>query len=353
MSKNKKKTKSPQSPKNLPRVSICTPTFNRRPFFKGLIACILAQKYPKDLIEWIIVDDGTDKIGDLVSDIPFVKYISVEERMPLGKKRNFMHQQCSFKENDAIIVYMDDDDYYPPDRISHSVDKLVNSNALCAGASELYIWFNTLNKMYKFGPYGPNHATAGTFAFKRKLLESSEYEDSAVLAEEKHFLKNYTVPFIQLDPLKTILVFSHEQNTFDKRRLIDPNNPYCKESALKVNHFVKSEEMRNFYMKELNELIQNYEEGDIKNKPEVLEEIKRRDEMREQMARQNQPMQVTINNPDGTKRILNQNEIVEALKFKTEEVNKLRDELDKKNKYINLLIDKLRDVNKKNESISS
>ena len=55
-----------------PRVSICTPTFNRRPFFKGLIDSIHAQTYPKDKIEWIIVDDGSDKIEDLVKDIQFV-----------------------------------------------------------------------------------------------------------------------------------------------------------------------------------------------------------------------------------------------------------------------------------------
>ena len=59
---------------NLPRVSICTPTFNRRPFFKGIIQSVLSQKYPTELIEWIIIDDGTDKIEDLVSHIPFVKY---------------------------------------------------------------------------------------------------------------------------------------------------------------------------------------------------------------------------------------------------------------------------------------
>jgi len=39
--------------------------------------------------------------------------------------------------------------------------------------------------MYKFGPYGPNHSTAGTFAFKRKLLKETRYEDNALLAEEK------------------------------------------------------------------------------------------------------------------------------------------------------------------------
>ena len=125
--------------------------------------------------------------------------------MKLGKKRNYMHS----KAKGNIIVYMDDDDYYPPERISHAVEKLVsNPKVLCAGSSELYIYFKHINSMYQFGPYGPQHSTAGTFAFKRVLLEQTEYSDEAALAEEKQFLKNYTVPFIQLDPFKTILVFS-------------------------------------------------------------------------------------------------------------------------------------------------
>ena len=44
--------------------------------------------------------------------------------------------------------------------------------------------------MYQFGPYGPNHATAGTFAFKRELLKEHKYNDNASLAEEKAFLTN-------------------------------------------------------------------------------------------------------------------------------------------------------------------
>jgi glycosyltransferase involved in cell wall biosynthesis len=45
----------------IPFVSICTPTFNRRPFILNLIKCVDSQTYPKDKMEWIIVDDGTDK----------------------------------------------------------------------------------------------------------------------------------------------------------------------------------------------------------------------------------------------------------------------------------------------------
>ena len=290
MGKNKKgKSSSKISEGNIPNVSICTPTFNRRPFFEGLIECVKSQNYPHKKIEWIIVDDGTDKIEDIFQDEKTKKtlgeitlrYFYVDKKMDLGKKRNFMHEKCCFRNDEDIIVYMDDDDYYPPERVSHSVKKLTqNKNTLCGGSSELYLWFNVLNKMYKFGPYGPNHATAGTFAFKRKLLKDTSYENDAVLAEEKHFLKNYTVPFVQFDPFKTILVVSHEQNTFDKKKLLNDNNKFVAESSITVKQFIQEKEQRIFYESKINELIKTYEPGDVKNKPKVLKEIERREKER-------------------------------------------------------------------------
>ena len=74
----------------VPFVSICTPTFNRRPFWESTIKCFNHQDYPKENMEWIIIDDGTDKIEDLVKDIPQVKYYSYDTKMPLGKKRNII-----------------------------------------------------------------------------------------------------------------------------------------------------------------------------------------------------------------------------------------------------------------------
>ena len=289
-SRNKKNKKSINEKFiGCPNISICTPTFNRRPFFDGLIECVCSQDYPHYKIEWIIVDDGTDPIEDIfenesvkekLKDIK-VHYFYEKEKMDLGKKRNYMHSKCTYNNPDDVIVYMDDDDFYPQDRVSHSVEKLMkHPKALCGGSSEIYLWFNTLDKMYRFGPYGPNHATAGTFAFRRRLLQDTSYEDSAVLAEEKHFLKNYTVPFVQFNPLSTILVFSHEQNTFDKRRLINTENKFCNDSPLKVKNFVKNEKLRDFYTKEINKKLEKYEEGNVQNKPKVIKEIKRRDDER-------------------------------------------------------------------------
>ena len=75
--------------------------------------------------------------------------------------------------------------------------------------------------MYTCGPYGENHATAATFAFKRRMLDNTSYEDHTAVGEEKTFLKNYTIPLMQLDSKKTILVFSHNHNSFDKKELLD------------------------------------------------------------------------------------------------------------------------------------
>ena len=258
--------------KELPFVSVCTPTFNRRPFWQSTIKCFMNQDYPKNRIEWIIIDDGSAKIEDLVCNIEQVKYYKYDTKMPLGKKRNLMHE----KSCGDIIVYMDDDDYYPSQRISHAVNMLMtHPNALCAGASEIYIWFKHIQEMYQFGPYGPNHATAGTFAFKRELLKNHRYNDDAALAEEKAFLKNYSVPFVQLEPKKTILVFSHPHNTFDKKKLLEHGeNKVQKRSTRTVEEFVKEEDLKKFFKKEIDDLLKNYEPGDPINKPDVLKQIK-------------------------------------------------------------------------------
>ena len=262
----------------LPFVSICTPTFNRRPFIKTMFECFKNQDYPKHLMEWIIVDDGTDKIKDLVetSNIAQIRYFEIEKKITLGAKRNYMHKHVK----GSIVVYMDDDDYYPPERVSHSVEMLLKDDTvMCAGASEIYLFFKSMNRMIQAGPYGPNHATAGTFAFKTKLLEDTKYNDDASLAEEREFLKGYTVPFVQLDPLKTILVFSHEHNTFDKREMFKTSHPdYFKDSPKTVDMFIRQPHelpIKQFFLHDIDELLENYDPGLPKMKPDVLVQIEK------------------------------------------------------------------------------
>jgi hypothetical protein len=144
--------------------------------------------------------------------------------------------------------------------------------------------------MYQFGPYGPNHATAASFAFRRELLNSTRYEDHVSIAEERHFLKNYTVPFVQLDPLKTILVFSHEHNSFDKRTLLENINPRTTRLSNKtVDMFIKyphEARIKQFFLEDIDERLRQYAPGEPRMKPDVLQQIKDIKEQREKEARE-------------------------------------------------------------------
>lgn len=330
------KNSSAPSQTRKPFVSVCTPTFNRRPFISAMVANFLRQDYPRDKMEWIIIDDGTDKIEDLVKDVPCVKYYKYDKKMSLGKKRNLMHEKTSGE----ILVYMDDDDYYPPCRVSHAVDMLqTHPDALCAGSSEIYIWFNDLNRMVQFGPYGPNHATAGTFAFRRRLLREHKYEDDAALAEERAFLKGYTVPFVQLDPLKTILVFSHDHNTYDKRKLLEnPHPDYVRTSSKTVDMFVKEPEAKQFYTRDICDVLKNYEPGRPEMKPDVLEQTKKIEEFRRaeleriaaEQAKQQAADQGTIvyTAPDGTRKEMTKPEIVGTLSSQHKRIFELEERIE-------------------------
>nr|UZT28833.1 glycotransferase domain-containing protein [Nucleocytoviricota sp.]UZT29151.1 glycotransferase domain-containing protein [Nucleocytoviricota sp.] len=348
-----KKSKS-NIKKELPFVSVCTPTFNRRPFIPYAIKCFLHQDYPLDRMEWIIIDDGSDKVEDLFKDVPNVKYFYYDEKMPLGKKRNIMHK----KSKGDIIVYMDDDDYYPQQRVSHAVEMLQSHpKALCAGSSEIYIWFKHIQKMYQFGPYGPNHATAGTFAFKRELLKDHAYEEHAALAEEKAFLKNYTVPFVQLEPKKVILVFSHNQNTFDKKKLLaNGDNKFQKPCDRTVDEFVKEPELKDFYMNKIDDLLANYAPGDPENKPDVLKQIKEIEAERAKMMQQQQQNggQIMVSR-EGQQVPLKNDEIVGILQGQQkqlieqqEQLKKLVEQLEIRDNIIMQLKGKVEELEKEN-----
>jgi glycosyltransferase involved in cell wall biosynthesis len=311
-----------------PFVSVCTPTFNRRPFIPIIIKCFENQTYPRDKMEWIIVDDGTDKIEDLVAHLPYVKYFKYDEKMTLGKKRNITNE----KAKGDIIIYMDDDDYYPPDRVKHAVEKLRESKALCAGSSAMFIYFKHINKMLQFGPYGPNHATAATFAFKKELLKQTKFDEESAVAEERKFLKEYTIPFVQLDSIKSILVFSHNHNSFDKKELLQQMpNPNVHETPLIPKDLVLEPDILKFFMEDIDALLDNYDPGKPDYKPDVkrqLAEIKidRENKMQELMKQQSDYKQLVnkltmANNPQAVQQQINeQSMIIQQLMFENSQL---------------------------------
>jgi len=324
--KNKSKNKSNTS-SVLPLVSLCTPTFNRRPFIPFMIKCFEHQTYPKDRIEWIIIDDGTDPIEDLVKDIPQVKYFYYEEKMLLGKKRNLMHTKCS----GDIIIYMDDDDYYPPERISHAVETLQNNpKFLIAGSSEMHIYFDSRNAVFQCGPYKQYHSTAATFAFKKELLSQTSYDNEIALSEEHKFTKGYTIPLIQLNSLKSILVFSHKHNSLNKEKLLEnPEQTKTIPSCYTVDDFIKDPILKQFYMYDMNNLLESYEPGRPEHKPKLLEQMKKMEEERAKRLE------------DHNKMLQAQQKIISLCNPVNKDVETIRNEYEKKLSDKNLLITEL------------
>jgi glycosyltransferase involved in cell wall biosynthesis len=234
-----------------PFVTVITPTYNRRRFIPALIECFLSQTYPKDRMEWIVLDDGTDSVQDLfdalaaTKKVPNLRYIRHDgPKLLIGQKRNRLNAEAKGE----IIVAMDDDDFYSSERVSHVVLRFAQQPKVeLAGSSEIYMYYSDNQKIYKFGPYGPSHATNGTMAWRRSYALTHRYDETVTHAEERSFLDNYKHPMIQLDPFKVMLVISHSENTFDKRKMREEKNPFTKETGMKLAAFIKSAKLREFF----------------------------------------------------------------------------------------------------------
>ena len=307
-----------------PFVSICTPTFNRRPFLAGLIKGYLSQTYPSSHMEWIVLDDGTDQVRDVFEDVPGVRFYSSATKMTLGAKRNYLHSKCKGE----VIVYMDDDDYYPPTRVAHAVARLrENPSVLCAGSSRMLTYFPERREMWAFGPYRENHATAATMAFRRSLLTRTSYKEEAAIAEEKHFLKNYTIPLVQLDSEKTIMVVAHRHNTFDKAELLkDGPNAYARLVATAPGDLISQPDQLDFYTQAVHAQLLDYPAGQPDNKPDVKRQYEEMKTARAAAAEQVAARRGTgvLVEENGQRRELSADEVLQTLREQGQAIEALQ-----------------------------
>ena len=119
-----------------PLVSCIMPTRNRREFIESAIDCWFKQTYENK--ELVIVDDGEDRIDDLVPTYDRIRYFRqpIPPKMSLGRKRN----HCVLLSKGDIICHWDDDDYSTPDRIEFQLAILNSSNLPITGFRTLYFW---------------------------------------------------------------------------------------------------------------------------------------------------------------------------------------------------------------------
>lgn len=229
------------------RVSVLTPTYNRRPFLPLLLQCYKSQTFPLTQMEWIVLDDGSDCVedffkGPLCSSIPNLRYIRTpaDSRLTIGAKRNILRKEAI----GDICISMDDDDFYPPERVAHVVYRFAQQPKIqLAGSSEMYFYFHRIQKIYRFDPVHPSHSTHGPLAWRLNYGKTHAYDETVGNAEEPSFLDQYTNPMIQLDSTKSILVLCHRGNTYDKYKMIDTNEKMI-ETQLKLSYFIRCSKTR-------------------------------------------------------------------------------------------------------------
>lgn len=214
----------PSSEPALPTVSIVTISQWKRFNCLEILRDLIKDQTYTNIVEWVIVEGSkteedasknAEAIKLLESRVPIV-YLSFDASLKLGALRNKGNTACK----SDITVVMDDDDYYPPERVEHAVERLSKTKAQIAGCSAMYIYDYFLEGLYKFNEFGPNHSTNNCMAWKKEYLKNNKHDPEKESGEEASFTFGFKETMVQLDPEKTIVVSSHDSNTFNKRELL-------------------------------------------------------------------------------------------------------------------------------------
>ena len=225
-------------------VSIVTITqLSRNKCLKNLCEFISNQTYT-NIIEWVIIEGSkSEKDAKLnqslilelqsLSIIPIV-YVEYISGYKLSDLRNIGNTTC----RGDIIVTMDDDDYYPPLRVEDVVNGLNSSHKEIAGCSNVLMYEYSMNKLFQFNQFHPNHSTNNCMGFKKSYLQTHSHDTGLEFAEEASFTNNFSEEMVQLNPINCIVVSSHCTNTFDKRILCTKENANIREITEDIYKYI-------------------------------------------------------------------------------------------------------------------
>ena len=170
-----------------PLASCVAVTGGRRSFFEIALERFLAQDYLNK--ELVVIDEGAEKVFDLVRNIPRVQYIEIGDGQSLSLKRNL---GCSVAKGDLLLQW-DDDDWYGSARISRQVKPLIDGRADITALEARWIADLRTGDMWTLSPalhrrmfYCDVHG--GTLAFTRAVWTAGVRYSEGKLTEDVAFL---------------------------------------------------------------------------------------------------------------------------------------------------------------------
>lgn len=204
------------STNNMPLVSCIMPTRNRRIFACQALRYFERQDYQNR--ELIIVDDGDDRIADLLPTDARIHYIALPRTTSIGEKRNIACEQA----HGDIIAHWDDDDWYAPHRLQYQVAPLLENKADMTGL-EASCFFDLTNwqtwactpdlhsRLFKGDVHG------GTLVYRRWVWERLARFRPISLAEDALFLQQARQRGARLQKLphaKSFVYIRHNSNAW-------------------------------------------------------------------------------------------------------------------------------------------
>lgn len=221
----------------LPSISIVTLLYNRRKFVDLALHNLLSTDYPKEKIEWVVVEDSditeeqaADKVIKFgressplsVSYVPMVS----SSKHSIGEKRNLGIRRA---QND-VILFMDDDDHYPPSSFRRRVSALLTHSwkpkaAVCTTIAcyDLIKGRSAVNTPPWNLPLKQRISEA-TLAFYKSWWEAKEFPEVDI-AEGDGFLEGREGDVLELPPQQIIVAMSHNKNATSRQ--FPDGNPSC------------------------------------------------------------------------------------------------------------------------------
>lgn len=197
--------------KTKPLASCIMPTHNRRRFVPQAIQYFLRQDYePKELI---IIDDGTDPVGDVCAGDEHIRYVRLEEKWTVGTKRN---RACALARGD-IIVHWDDDDWMADWRLRYQIGKLGRAD-IC-GLKRVLFFDPIINEAWEYvfpGTLKP-WVHGATLCYTKSFWEANPFPNINIGEDLRFIWNDPAATIVPLANLGFITGLIHSGNASPKR----------------------------------------------------------------------------------------------------------------------------------------
>lgn len=187
-------------------VSIIIPTYNRKKWELLIEHNLNSQTY-FNIKEIIILDDSDIDRPLCIRTLIPIRYYTVP-RCTIGMKRNFGVKLA----HGDYIAFMDTDDFYHPDYISHSIFEMEYHNKPIAGSADMYLYVE--DKWFKQRCVFLDYLNEATMVFKKSIWSGFADTNSN---EAVPFLEKNLHNIIETKIENLMCCVAHDNNTISKK----------------------------------------------------------------------------------------------------------------------------------------